>query len=511
MFGGDGELTALIVDDGAGSAERIAGRLAEVDGPIAAVTAPDVSRALDRVEEADCVAVPTRPPNLDGVDLVATIDDAAPERPIVVLTGSGGDPTADPTIADLLDAGAADCAPVPKGGDEAILLANRLRLAVEVASTKERERALEGLHDVATDLERCESVEAVCERTVEAAEHVLSFDVCSISVEEDGSLPVKALSSELDENQTTTMSVEEGLAGKTYRTGESALVEDVSEVPEARPQGPFESALSIPVGDHGVFQVASGEPRFFDEADLELAELLVAHAAGALARIESRQDLREERERLRRQNERLDQFASVVSHDLQSPLTVAKGNIHLARVHEDDAYLEEADASLDRMEDIIDDLLALARSGERATDLVPVDLDAVAVEAWASVPHVGGDFRTECDGTVLADRSRLRGLLENLFRNAVTHAGPDVTVEIGALDDESGFYVADDGPGIPPDEREQIFEVGFTTSRAGSGFGLLIVREIAEAHGWEVAITESRWGGARFEVAGVEQAGGAER
>ena len=106
------------------------------------------------------------------------------------------------------------------------------------------------------------------------------------------------------------------------------------------------------------------------------------------------------------------------------------------------------------------------------------------------------------DLRVTADKPRLRQLLENLFRNAIEHAGSEVEVTVGALED--GFYVADDGPGISEDEHDQVFETGFTTSDGGTGFGLAIVEEIATAHGWTVEVTESAAGGARFEVRGVE-------
>jgi signal transduction histidine kinase len=80
-----------------------------------------------------------------------------------------------------------------------------------------------------------------------------------------------------------------------------------------------------------------------------------------------------------------------------------------------------------------------------------------------------------------------------------------VTVEIGPLED--GFYIADDGRGIPESEREAVFEYGYSTADDGTGFGLSIVREIAESHGWTVSVTGSEAGGARFEITGVESTG----
>jgi signal transduction histidine kinase len=97
---------------------------------------------------------------------------------------------------------------------------------------------------------------------------------------------------------------------------------------------------------------------------------------------------------------------------------------------------------------------------------------------------------------VEADPERLRELLENLLGNAVDHGGR--SVRVGATDE--GFYVADDGPGVPPEEREQVFERSYTGDDGNTGLGLTIVRRIAEAHGWTVRVVESEDGGARFEL-----------
>jgi signal transduction histidine kinase len=106
---------------------------------------------------------------------------------------------------------------------------------------------------------------------------------------------------------------------------------------------------------------------------------------------------------------------------------------------------------------------------------------------------------TETERTIRADQSRLEQFLENQFRNAVEHGGDEVTVTVNDVEEEAGFAVADDGPGIPEAERDRVFDPGFSTDEDGTGVGLAIIREIAQAHGWECRASESEDGGARFE------------
>jgi signal transduction histidine kinase len=215
--------------------------------------------------------------------------------------------------------------------------------------------------------------------------------------------------------------------------------------------------------------------------------------------------VRQRREReVEARNTRLEEFSSVVSHDLRNPLNVAQGRLELARETADTENLATAARALDRMDALVEDLLTLAREGRSVSETEPVSLPAVVRQCWGTVVTDAARLVVESERTIRADRSRLRELLENLLRNAVSHAGPDVTVTVGDLADGSGFYVADDGPGIPESERERAFESGYTTADDGTGLGLAIVREIAQAHGWTVSLTESEAGGMRIEFRGVE-------
>jgi signal transduction histidine kinase len=173
-------------------------------------------------------------------------------------------------------------------------------------------------------------------------------------------------------------------------------------------------------------------------------------------------------------------------------------------------------SALDRSRLLIDDLLALARERDGVSEVEPVDLATLARSCWGHVETDGATLVVETTRPVHADPTRLRQLLENLFRNAIEHgstdsqpraggavepAGGAVTVTLGDL--EEGFYVEDDGPGIPAAERERVFERGYSRKADGTGFGLSIVRDVVASHGWQVAVTDGAAGGARFEFSDV--------
>lgn len=210
----------------------------------------------------------------------------------------------------------------------------------------------------------------------------------------------------------------------------------------------------------------------------------------------------EYRTELERQNDRLEQFASMVSHDLRNPLNVAHGHIELAREAGDSEHLETATTALERMQTLIEDVLSLARQGQPISAPEEVALSTIAKQCWGVVETREATLTVDSDFTFQADSDRLQQLLENLFRNAIDHGRDDVEIRVGALNEQTGFFVADNGPGIPEDTRDEVFESGYSTAEDGTGFGLAIVSEIVEAHGWKISVTGSEAGGARFEITG---------
>ncbi len=211
---------------------------------------------------------------------------------------------------------------------------------------------------------------------------------------------------------------------------------------------------------------------------------------------------RVEREReLERQRARLEEFASVVSHDLRNPLSVAMGRLGLVQKECSSEHLDPIESALERMEHLIDDRLALPKQGSEVDEFESVDIETLARSCWMTVDTANASLVVDIEQTIQADKSRLRQLLENLIRNAIEHGGDDVTVTIGEMD--HGFFLADTGPGIPEAEWTAVFEPGYTSSAAGTGFGFAIVKRIAEAHGWEVRVKHAECGGAKFEVLGV--------
>lgn len=294
------------------------------------------------------------------------------------------------------------------------------------------------------------------------------------------------------EESYCTRTIERGATIALHHAGEQGWADE-----RAYKVHGLETYLGVPFeteqGELGTLCFVSSDPRErpFSDAEVTFAELVAR-----LVRHET------ERERAEMRIERLESFAGVIAHDLRNPLAVAMGRVDIERESNGSEHLASAARALDRIDELVSDLLTLARQGHEVRETEVLSLAATARAAWVGVDTGEATLAVEEDLRIRADRSRLLQLFENLYRNCVEHGGPDVRVRVGPLAEEPGFYVADDGPGVPQSEREGFFE-SVVTREGGLRLGTGIVAAVADAHGWEPSVTAAADGGARVEVRGV--------
>ncbi|WP_157744166.1 sensor histidine kinase [Halopenitus persicus] len=368
-----------------------------------------------------------------------------------------------------------------------------------------RSRRIETIHRVTEELLTVHTREAVCDRVVETVATEFGMSHAGIWLHDGARAAL--VPTALTEASTglfgedAVYSAESGssISWEVFESGTARVIDDIDDYPRIYDpdETPVRSEILVPLGDHGVFNVAATRRHAFDDVDVTTARILASTTTAALDRAAREETIRRHREELERRSDQLEAFAGTVSHDLRNPLNVATGYLEIARETGADEYFDRIEEALARMDRLIEDVLELAREDERIREVDAVTLEAVARDAWAFVETPDAELVVDADLTVEADPDRLQRAFENLFRNAVEHAGPDATVRIEAT--ETGFAVADDGPGVPAAEREAIFEAGHSTDPDGTGYGLAIVETIAEAHGWDVRCGEADDGGARFE------------
>jgi len=390
----------------------------------------------------------------------------------------------------------------------------------ERAELHRRTQTLEALHEATQALLKTTDREVAGEAAVAYIEEVLGHPIAAIWLydEEREALDPLVWTDAADEvvgDHPVFSADDRSITWQVFESGTPEYVVDTEADPERyNPESPIRSELVLPLGRYGVINVGATEPDAFDDSDLAVARIWAATVTMVFVRIERERQLRAREDEVARERDRLEEFASLVSHDLRNPLNVAVGNLELVRSELEETEgvppeLEAVARSLDRMGALVEDMLTLARQGTAIDGTEAVSLSSLAEECWATVDTADAELVVVDDLALQADRSRLQQAIENLFANAIAHGGPNVRVEVGKIDGaagDAGFYVADDGPGIPDEMRGQAFDAGVSTDADGTGFGLKIVERVAAAHGWSVELVDAADGGARFEFRGVETA-----
>jgi signal transduction histidine kinase len=371
-----------------------------------------------------------------------------------------------------------------------------------VGTSQRYEETVTALHAATRKFVTADDIDAVLRMAAVAAHEVLGFPGTSARRYDPDSELLRhvCFGARINNIQTRPpYPVDDSPHGEAFRRGET-VIDDIDDTDQFD-RSAFTQTMYIPIGDAGTLSfgtVGSG----FDEIDVQFGEILAENAAAAIRVVETKSSLRRERERL-------DQFASVVSHDLRNPLKIARMYLDLAEDSGDPEDFETVAAALDRMDQMIDDLLTMARADTKLNRLDSLDIGRLVDESWENVSTDGARLHSTVSAatTVSADPNLLQNVFENLFRNAVEHGldeqsadESDLTVTVGMFDEDQGIYVADDGQGIPPDQRGDVFDHGYTTQQRGTGLGLSIVETLVEAHDWSVSATDSESGGARFEI-----------
>ena len=206
----------------------------------------------------------------------------------------------------------------------------------------------------------------------------------------------------------------------------------------------------------------------------------------------------------RPQSEELEQMQAMMdslAHDLRNPLSVCQQYLALARSSHDDDHFDRVEESLNRIDTLIETRLESSHNRMSKQAVAETPLTEIVERAWVCVESPRASLSVTIENepfTVRAENSHVCSVLENLFRNAIEHGDEDVCITVGTLSETRGFFVADDGPGIPDPAHDEIFDKG-VSSGDGPGIGLSIVKMLSELYSWEINVTNSSDDGARFE------------
>jgi PAS domain S-box-containing protein len=393
--------------------------------------------------------------------------------------------------------------------------------ALQEANEQLRRQAkrLEALKDIDRAILAAESPVEIAAAVLQRAQQVIPFESASVAATDWEAEEVRVLATSeknvLDAPRTVPLDdvylSDRVRAGKT----EVASVEDYEAVPDAAErmcEMGLESILCLPmvVEDEvvGVVHVGRTEPDAFTEADWEVGRELADHMAIALrqaqllAAVQRRQE--ELEDRVQERTAELESFTYSVSHDLRTPLRAIDGYARILKEDHADRLDEEGRRLLNviydsaqTMGDQIDDLLTLSRVGRREMNRVPVDVAALAQEAFddlrrARTAAEAVTFEVRTLPEAWADRSMLRHVFTNLLSNALTFTQweDDPRIEVGARtpDGTDVYFVRDNGVGFDPDRADEMFDVfeRLHEDVEGTGIGLALVDRVIRRHGGDV-------------------------
>lgn len=387
--------------------------------------------------------------------------------------------------------------PIEFEGEKVALSVNR-----DISDRKETEQKLKEnkdkikkLHEIAVEMESAKEREEVYELTVNTAEKILEFDLCTILIPEGNELVVKASSSKVSPENHKHMPLEESIAGRTYSEKETFMIDDLQAHEYSKPSlEEYSSGISLPIGKHGVFQAKSYKKSDFDENDLEMAELLISHANNTLTRIQA--------------DDREEFLLTLLRHDLKNKTQVIRGYLQI---------LEDADIP-DKYKDMIDKTMNATIEGQellekvgtlkdinREEEVREVNVDMYLKDAIEkNRTNLEKDIDLEYKGKSLdvMGGPLLKELFYNIIENSILHSdGNKIKISVKEEKNNIKVSIEDDGVGIEKDKKDEIFKRGYKgRGSKGLGIGLHLTKNIAENYGGTIKVKDSEMGGTKFVV-----------
>lgn len=364
---------------------------------------------------------------------------------------------------------------------------------------QENKKKVERIHEVSSRLQNYKSEEEVYGFTIEAAEKILDFDICTILVPEEGRMMDLLTSSRFPDDaspETNQIPLDHSKAGRTYKEGRSFLTRDFSNDDEVNPTDErFRSGISVPIGRFGVFQAVSYEVDHFGDEDLKMTELLMDHIVEALKRVEM--------------EERQNFLHSLLRHDVGNKSQIVKGYLQLIEDHdvpdEVEEYIDEAEKAINNSINIIQKVRTLKKV-ERKDDIdevnIKLEIDKVLSAYETHLNENDITIEVEQCGCIVKGGILLEEMFSNFIENSIRHSDcTKIRISCRYEGDECIVTVEDDGEGISDDVKAKVFDKGFREGvNSGTGLGLYMVKVITESYGGDVEVKDSSLGGARFEV-----------
>jgi len=469
-----GTIRILHVDDEPDFSELVQTFLEREDESLNVVTETCAEDGIDQLwnNEIDCVVSDYDMPRTDGLEFLEVVQESHPEIPFILFTGKGSEEIASSAISR----GVTDYLQKSGGTEQYEVLANRIRNSVDRHRT---ERELQ--------------------RNREFLTRVLNLNPSAIMVVNETGEIVRA-----NERAKEVLGLSESaITSRPFNNPEWDIFdEDGNSIPDDAL--PFERVRET---GEPVFNAEHGVRR--PDGDVVWLSVTAAplwneydEVEHIIAVVSDTTSQKQHTKTLNATISQLEGFGNVLSHDVENILQIAHGRLELARDTGEEEHLDAVDESIERATTMVDELTTAMQAGSLVEDVSIVDSETVFNQAWRSQAIADGTKEVEEAVLVRANEMALQRTFENLIRNSFEHGEDTATVRVGSLED--GFYFEDDGPGIPKDERQKVFDPEYTTKEGGTGTGLVSIHQIALAHGWETEIREGSDGGARFNFTNVE-------